>query len=735
MPAAARNLTAATDPREWITLEDAAALLGEPLRTLQFRAKGIYSQSDKARIAPAPSGRGKPVWWIARSLDPRLSVAPDGQTRADLARESLLARYPAHYVERAYRKARWVNAWRQRLMTPRLSGQTDLDIAGVVVGQAREFEGPDFKISVRSLQVWHASMNELGEDGVVRGVEALIDRYGLGAPADGITSTRSAAAIEFFYDQFRTPLRLSLKYCHGLTLRQAKASGWSWPASYSATKAWHRDFDDRSLTFLLRHGKKEWSKRYMPYLEQDWELVRPGQMYVADHHQCDFFVTYKQGQIRPWLTAIQDCRSRRIVGWTLGPAPHQDAILSAMRMAFKQAVPEVMRLDNGRDFKSKAITGCTPKEEQDLKKQADELGCAWRDCLAKYQGAASCDDPRWTGIAEELGIDLIFALPYHAWAKGTVERFFRTLEDGVGRAMPTYCGNTSESKPESLQLIREGYTGLRIGKLAVSDTSDVPTMESARRAIEDWLEIYHHTQHNGRGVDGRTPMEVWQSHEGKRTVQDHALDMLLSVRGLYKVGPNGVSIQIGGRRFGFGARNASLRAWVGREVLVAHDPDTPTRALALDPKNRTLIAALEPNERIHPLAKIDDLREASAAINRERKIMQNAEKVAARRTRTATQRVNRDMQAQASELRATGTDGRSSDVVIRPVRTGFESVSIPAQTDFEVDMPNSDDLADFLNDAPTGELAIEDEGLRSMDVSDLLEVRTDDEDDPLSQLL
>lgn len=216
--------------------------------------------------------------------------------------------------------------------------------------------------------------------------------------------------MEFFYELYHTQNKISVATCHEVALREARRHGWTWPASYTATLSWLREHDDLSVSYLMRHGKRAWARRYLPHLQIDYTTIQPGYFYVADHTELDLFVLYKGRQIRPWLTAIQDLRSRCIVGWHIGPTPHSDAILSALRMAFRDwAIPSVMRIDNGRDFTSKPITGFT-KQERDRLRRA--LGSSWQQVVKRSEQLVECTDSRWLGVTGELGIELIYAIPY-----------------------------------------------------------------------------------------------------------------------------------------------------------------------------------------------------------------------------------------------------------------------------------------------------------------------------------
>ncbi|MFQ5462648.1 MAG: hypothetical protein ACE5E5_08485, partial [Phycisphaerae bacterium] len=496
---------------DWIEIADAAAATGKSVRTWRRLAKGeaetaqACGRTSLARRVLA--GRG---WELHRSMDKRLSVCPSRSSRNDAAREALLAKYPEHQVTAAYRRFHWMNLWRTACDTRRRDGETERGIAERIIEQAKQTEGDGFAIGWRSLQTWKSAYSKIGPDGSILGIEGLIDRRCTVAMR---SSSRSPEAMEFFYSIYHAQNRLSIKLCHEATARRARSERWGWPGSYGATKKWLAAHDNRSVTFLMRRGKDAWCRRFMPYLEIDYNLIQPGELYVTDHHQLDAWVESGGKQLRPWLTAVQDLRSRAIVGWHLGESPHQDAIVAAYRQAFMDwAIPRTLRIDNGRDFTSKLLTGITKRDRDRLKK---EYGGDWRRVLKRDAELVDCVDPGWLGVCNELDIETIFAIPYAPWSKGTLERWFGTFEGQCGKTFTTYCGNSALAKPECLEEIRRGYTKQekrtlrkkygkswkKVAALRFVDTSDVPTMAQARETIGQYIDIYHQTPHTGINDD------------------------------------------------------------------------------------------------------------------------------------------------------------------------------------------------------------------------------------------
>jgi hypothetical protein len=234
------------------------------------------------------------------------------------------------------------------------------------------------------------------------------------------------------------------------------------------------------------------------------------------------------------------------------------------------------------------------------------LGPEWQQIVKRSENLIECTDSRWLGVSGELGIELIFAIPYSPWSKGTTERFYGTWQGQFSKTQPTYCGNSPQTRPECLaSILQEGEA--------------VPTLDEARRGIRAWLEIYHRSPHGGHdgGPDGNKPLDVWQTATRLRKALGDELAFLFDIRGVYRVGANGVRVTVGSGPIWYGAKSAALKRWVGREVLIAANAEDVSCAWAYTPdrERRKLIARLEPNEFIEPYSCADDAREAVAEKN------------------------------------------------------------------------------------------------------------------------
>jgi len=714
----------------WLSVDQAVRLTGEPERTWSWRAKREATQARKQgreSLAIKATHDGRVRWMIHRSLDDRL--ASDRKCNANCTATALLGHFsflctepqasacaisrwsiripgenerytisrnapenhPQHFVARGLERNRWLQRWLEAC-AKREDGLTDSALAARVVNEAKR-DDATLKISVRSLYLWRSKAHRAG------GVAGLVDKY----TGPGERAHRSAEAVEYFYSLYHTENKLSAAWCHRCTRREAQRRGWEWPETEAATRAWLKRHDDLAFSYLMRYGKSAWSNRYMPHLTMDWGAIPPGHMYVADHKQCDFWAQWKGGLVRPWLTAVMDCRSRLIVGTHLGPAPHTESILCAFAAAFRDhGLPNVMKLDNGKDFTSRAITGYSKAERARLQAALKLPDDAFNEFVDKRAHDIALDK-RWDGMLTALDIDLKLARPYEPWSK-PIERWFGTFNEQCAKLFATWCGDKPQDRPEALAELKEGKLAKDANGLTFHDMSMVPTMLEAADVIAGYLAEYHGTPHSGIGCDGRTPIDVWNTGPVTRRVDDETLALMIGVRGAYKVGANGVKLKVGGATSTYGRRCQPLWRYRGRKVLVSVDPVKPQHAYAIDADTKRFIATLEPDERIHPDATTDDVREAIAEDKRDQSIMHKARRSSARRTRTMVQRINEQKRALESERKATGTHGPIGPSITQI--TGFEGASKAIRSTVEPPVPGPydhislDDLIASIPDEP-----------------------------------
>lgn len=216
-----------------------------------------------------------------------------------------------------------------------------------------------------------------------------------------------------------------------------------------------------------RMGAKLYREKHKDHLLRSTDNIPPGVLYNADGHTLDVYIAHpKTGKAyRPELTAFQDVGSRCIVGWELSEAESAISTLTALTrcMKYHNHVPAMLYLDNG----------------------------------SGYKNALMNDDT--AGIYAQFEIETIFAIPGNARVKW-IERFFKHMEERVGKRFDTYCGRGHDERHKQLMLkeIKQGKRRL-------------PTLEEWINEFQNFLVDYHHSEHPER--KGQTRIQVWDELE------------------------------------------------------------------------------------------------------------------------------------------------------------------------------------------------------------------------------
>lgn len=221
--------------------------------------------------------------------------------------------------------------------------------------------------------------------------------------------------------------------------------------------------------------------------------------------------------VRPWATLFLDCFSRAIVGFAITETPSRESIFAAMRAAIMVeppfgpmgGIPLAIRVDRGRDFLAEAI---------------------------RVAAAA-------------LVIDVRPAAAYAPQQKGAIERVNETVEQLLLSELPGFLHGAKD----------------RAGKVVGRDAPILP-LQAFVEVFARFVRWYHEERPH-EGLNGRTPMDAWQSDPTPlRTVPASRLRHLLLVGEERTVTSKGV--QLKGRRY----NAAELTGYVGSTVEVRYMP-------------------------------------------------------------------------------------------------------------------------------------------------------------------
>lgn len=328
-----------------------------------------------------------------------------------------------------------------------------------------------------------------------------------------------------------------------------------------------------------REGKKAWNDKCACYIERDYDMLEVGDIVVADGHILNFEIVnpFTGKPSRMVLITWYDMKSNMPLGWEIMPTENVAAISSALRRAILRLgkIPRVAYLDNGRAFAARFFNGI------DLE-QTGVYGAFGR-----------------------LGIETIFAWPYHAQSK-TVERWHGTLAE-FERLCPTYVGTSIANKPPRMNrgetLHRRVYDKMTGGECL--------TLEQAHRAFAAWLDMYAARPQKGH-LQGRTPMELFLEGRGPGVDKQELIFLMMDAKSR-TINQNGVGI------FGQNYYNPAL---YGRrhDVTVRYDLQDRSSIYIFDARDDSFICEAAPVEKVHPAAWIlgtrDDQDKVKAAIIR-----------------------------------------------------------------------------------------------------------------------
>jgi len=426
-------------------------------------------------------------------------------------------------------------------------------------------------ITKRTLERWLARYRS-------QGLLGLVDARGGGKFLNELISLE---AFELFKSMYLTQQQLSVKLCWQNINFVNKNEGKGWkipqlPFMYRYIKSQI----PLGVQILYREGIAAYEAKCAPYIEIDPDSVEPGEVWVGDHSQFNCWVRHRGKWIRPWITAWEDMRSRLIVGWHITASPNQTTILLAMKRGLEQyGPPDSAKIDNGRDYDSECWTGQTKTKRRALKK-------------------GYIDKEIVVGIYAMMGVGVSFAIPYNAKAK-RIERLFATIDSQLIATMPTYCGKDTLRKPEDLNK--------KLNEPKVIEGA--LDLERFAELFGQYAEVYNNSAHTGKGMEGRTPAEVFATRSSRRVMAEGVSELLLRVwSGELTIGKNGVRFN----KMWYGQNDMDLIAHQGKKVRVSYDPDDLRRVYVYDSVTLKLITIAEQNELIRYGSQVgeEDLREA-----------------------------------------------------------------------------------------------------------------------------
>lgn len=267
-----------------------------------------------------------------------------------------------------------------------------------------------------------------------------------------------------------------------------------------------------------RMGNKEFKDSHTPYIVRDLHDVKAGDVWMSDGHSLDLIcytgkkkTNGEKETARPVLVVWLDLKSRMVVGWNLSYTETTESIAIALKRAIADyGVPGTVYTDNGKAYTSKVLEGT---EELD-------------------------------GIYASLGMKVTHALPYNAQAK-EIERWFRDFKENLSKRFGSYIGGNVIERPEHMK----SFAGRKSIKGLIPEHSEVEA------EIESYIKEKNHLYyairkagglkaHRGRGMNNRTPLEVFNEEyplEQRQMLSDDKLRLLFLYEEIRTVQQNGIN--------------------------------------------------------------------------------------------------------------------------------------------------------------------------------------------------
>lgn len=252
---------------------------------------------------------------------------------------------------------------------------------------------------------------------------------------------------------------------------------------------------EKEIVDRTRLGKHAAERKYRPVLGTV-KVSKVLERLEVDHTPLDLIIIDEDTALplgRPWLSVAIDRYSRAIMGFYISfNEPSSFSVLQCLKRAI---LPKDEWLSNYPDIQAKWPCYGIPE-------------------LIATDNGMDLHSAAFYDICLELGIQLLYCPAKKPEYKGSVERFFRTISQGLIHRLPgTVFSNVKQ---------RGDYPSEELAAI---------NLKSLMHLLTKWIvEVYHCTNHRKLGM---TPIEKWYESIPTRTVELPAypeqLDVLVGI--------------------------------------------------------------------------------------------------------------------------------------------------------------------------------------------------------------
>lgn len=436
---------------DWISVNELARIQGVTPRAIR---KGVANNKYVARQVNGSKGLRYEIFVPAlKETTQNLIDFEKSKCEIEKNREPVLRKTPItppHAQQIALARYDLVNLWvdyKKISKNKTQAGKEFIDIYndGKIYSYLFNILG---KVSIGTIYRWHKAIK--GNDDYKK----LVPNYDYGEKEPNPKLTHEEELV--FKSLLLSPNKTNIGKATKLTKYILKKKGLESPTCERNFRRYAEHFKRNHYDewILAREGQKALRDKVQPYITRDISKLEVGDVLVADGHklavQC--LNPFTGRPCRPTLIGYLDWKSTALVGYEIMLEENTQAISSALRNSIINLgkIPKICYQDNGKAFRAKFFTG-----------DFQECGI--------------------NGLFNKLDITAVFAQPYNARAK-VIERFFKELQDGFERLLPSFVGASIIDKPAYMKRNEKFHKENHI--------PFVPTIEQLSQMLDAYMNFH-----------------------------------------------------------------------------------------------------------------------------------------------------------------------------------------------------------------------------------------------------
>jgi len=332
--------------------------------------------------------------------------------------------------------------------------------------------------------------------------------------------------------------------------KEGASKGWVIPSDDTVAKRLREE--PAWMELAGRKGERA-LERSFPTVERDYDSLRLHELWESDGRKADVWCRWPDGSVgRPFIIIWRDVRTRLVLSARGYRNPCAEIVLAAFGNAMERtgAVPENAKVDNGPEYASKSVTGGQK---------------------TRFRYHVKVGEP--IGIMTHVGTKVRWSKPAQGRDK-PIESFWNFVAEHCDKAKEfegAYCGKDTASKPEDFAI-----------------KNAIP-LEAYGAKLAAVLEYFNGRPHTGKGMGGRSPVDVYKTLSAKTEVKlaDPA-HIRLCRMATALVKPESREASLSFSIEGYGVKRywsetlADLPMHVRqRKLQVYYDPENPSAAVAV----------------------------------------------------------------------------------------------------------------------------------------------------------